>query len=64
VEEAPPLKADGYVCNEAFWAGEEEFKKMPGDKLAWGIRNDILTVFDLVRKRQEVEGKLESWSWK
>lgn len=64
VDELPSLKADGHICNEAFWIGEEDFKKLPKEELIWGIRDDILTVFDLFKREQAVKGELNSWSWK
>lgn len=63
MDESPFLKADGYVCEEVFWAGQDEFKKIAAEDLIWGIRDDILTVFELVKRDQTMKGKLESWSW-
>lgn len=64
VDEIPAMKADGHVCNEAFWIEEEEFRKLPRENLIWGIRDDIITVFQLMKNEKAVQGELQSWSWK
>jgi hypothetical protein len=55
VEEAHELRPDNYVCEEAFWASEEELLKIPKEDIIWGVRDDILTVFDLQRNMKVVD---------